>query len=68
MTVDAQSIALLPATAGGKPVRLACEAMGTRFEPILAPDGREAQAVAAGEAALDEIRRADARLSRFRTP
>ncbi|MGD9690726.1 MAG: FAD:protein FMN transferase [Phycisphaerales bacterium] len=50
-----------------EPVRQACEAMGTRFEIVL-PVGSEAERarlVAAGEAALDEVRVWHRRLSFF---
>jgi thiamine biosynthesis lipoprotein len=43
-----------------RPLRMACAAMGTRFELVL-----QAQLCAAGEAALDEIARWDQLLNRF---
>lgn len=46
-------------------MRLGCEAMATRFEAALA-DGDPARLRAAGEEALAEVKRLDARLSRFR--
>lgn len=46
-------------------LRLACEAMATRFEVVIEEVDRTT-AIAAGEDALEEIRNADARFSRFR--
>ena len=51
-----------------EPLRMACAAMGTRFELVLLRSTRCAQArdlLAAGESALDEIARWDQLLSRF---
>ncbi|MBL8896730.1 MAG: FAD:protein FMN transferase [Planctomycetes bacterium] len=52
----------------GVPLKLALEAMGTRFELVLVDDGARpsAELRAAGEQALDEIRACDARYSAFR--
>lgn len=50
---------------GQRIVRLGCEAMATRFEVALA-DGDPVRLRAAGEEALAEVERLDARLSRFR--
>ncbi len=47
-------------------IRLACEAMATRFELVLHGRVGEARLRAAGEEALDEIRRIEAALSLYR--
>ncbi|MBK9384074.1 MAG: FAD:protein FMN transferase [Planctomycetes bacterium] len=52
----------------GVPLKLAMEAMGTRFELVLVDDGSRpsAELRAAGEQALDEIRACELRYSAFR--
>jgi thiamine biosynthesis lipoprotein len=52
----------------GVPLKLALEAMGTRFELVLVDDGARSSAElrAAGEQALEEIRACDVRYSAFR--